>query len=56
MSFDFDELKNYDSIYGPNIKPIITEQDENVDIDSIYDLFVSEMTMKYWEKFKKNFS
>lgn len=45
-------IKNYDSIYGPNIKPIITEQNESIDIDSIYDLFVSEMTMKYWMKFK----
>ena len=49
-------IKNYDSIDGPKIKQIITKQDESIDIDSIYDLFVSEMTMKYWEKFKKNFS
>jgi CMP-N-acetylneuraminic acid synthetase len=49
-------IKKYDSIYGPNIKPIITEQDESIDIDSIYDLFVSEMTMKYWEIFRKKFS
>jgi len=49
-------IKNYDSIYGPNIKPIITEQNESIDIDSIYDLFVSEMTMKYWNKFKKKFN
>jgi len=49
-------IKNYDSIYGPKIKPIITKQDESIDIDSIYDLFVSEMTMRYWNKFENSFS
>jgi CMP-N,N'-diacetyllegionaminic acid synthase len=49
-------LDDYNSIYGPRISPIIIEQPEyNVDIDEFYDLFVAEMTLKYWEKYKNQF-
>ena len=49
-------LKNYNSMYGPRIKPlIIKEQEFNTDIDVPFDLFISEMTMLYWKKFKRKF-
>ena len=50
-------LKNYNSIYGPKIKALeIKEQEFNIDIDTVYDLFVSEMTILHWNKFKSKFN
>ena len=46
-------LKNFDSIYGNKILPIFSKYPETIDIDDIFDLFVSEMTLLYWKKFKQ---
>jgi CMP-N,N'-diacetyllegionaminic acid synthase len=47
-------IKKYDNIYGPNIKPLIFDNEESCcDIDSLYDLFMNEMKMKHWNSFKK---
>ncbi len=46
-------LKKYDSIYGPRIKPLIIDQEDSVDIDNVFDLFISEMRLLFWEKYKK---
>ena len=49
-------LKNYNSIYGPRIKPLIIKEDEfNIDIDVPFDLFISEMTMLHWKKYRRKF-
>jgi CMP-N,N'-diacetyllegionaminic acid synthase len=55
-TFWHETLKKYNSIYGPRIKALkIKEQEFNIDIDTVYDLFVSEMTISYWSKFKAEF-
>ncbi len=55
-TFWYETLEKYDSIYGPRIKPLIIQNDEfTVDIDSLFDLFISEMTILYWKKFRQRF-
>lgn len=47
-------LKKYDNIYGPNILPLISTNEETCcDIDSKFDLFMNEMMIKNWGKYKK---
>ena len=48
-------LSNYDSLYGPRIKPLITNEKTNIDIDNIHDMFVSEMTLLHWKKYTESF-
>jgi len=49
-------LEKYENIYGPKIKPLITSEEELApDIDSLFDLFINEMKIRYWKKYKKNF-
>lgn len=52
-TFWYKTFEEYGSIYGPRIKPMIIEDENNIDIDELFDLFVAEMTMKYWKKYKK---
>ena len=47
-------ISKFNSIYGPKIKLIETEEKFNVDIDYLFDLFIGEMILKNWEKYKKN--
>jgi CMP-N,N'-diacetyllegionaminic acid synthase len=45
-------LQKYDSIYGPKIKPIITNEPElSIDIDEKFDFFMAEMVSKYWKNY-----
>lgn len=47
-------LKKYNSMYGPRIKPLLIEDDSlNADIDSLFDFFIAEMTMRYWKQYTK---
>jgi len=55
-TFWHNTVKKYDSIYGPRIKPLIIDQEDGVDIDSMFDLFISEMRLLFWEKYKKKYS
>jgi CMP-N-acetylneuraminic acid synthetase len=49
-------LKKYDSIYGPKIIPLIIKEPELIiDIDEPFDFFISEMIIKYWKNYQKNF-
>lgn len=50
-----DTFEKYHSIYGPKIKPIILKEEDSIDIDSIFDFFVAEMTSKYWKAYQKRF-
>jgi len=49
-------IKKYNSIYGPRIKPLIIDQEDSIDVDSLYDLFISEMRFLSWKKYKKKHS
>lgn len=47
-------LKKFGNIYGTKIQGIIKSPDEiNNDIDNMFDLFICEMKIKYWEQYKK---
>jgi len=51
-TFWFDTLKKFGHYYGPRIKPLISHYYEmNVDIDSIFDLFIAEMILKHWKNY-----
>jgi len=53
-TFWFDTLKKFGHYYGPRIKPLISHYNEmNVDVDSIFDLFIAEMTLKHWKNYSK---
>jgi len=54
-TFWYETIKKYDSVYGPKIKPIIINYEDSIDIDTVFDLFIAEMRMLLWEKYKKNF-
>lgn len=47
-------IEKYGSIYGPKIKPVLAES-ISVDIDDPFDLFLAEMIIKHWDKYKKRF-
>jgi len=47
-------IEKYGSIYGPKIKPVLAES-IGVDIDDPFDLFLAEMIIKHWDKYKKSF-
>ncbi len=46
-------LAKYHSIYGPRIKPLIIKNEISIDIDNKFDLFISEMVLKYWKNYFK---
>lgn len=48
-------LKKYNSIYGPRIKPMISKNEIEIDIDTPFDLFMAESTILNWKKFRKKF-
>lgn len=47
-------LKKYNSIYGPKIKPLITDF-LDVDINNLFELFLCEMILKNWKKYHNDF-
>ena len=49
-----DTLLKYGNIYGSKIKPLIINE-ETVDVDNIFDLFICEMKKLYWQKYIKKF-
>ena len=53
-TFWYKTLKRFNSIYGPRIKPLI-EEENNIDIDDLFDLFIAEMKIKYWKQYRKSF-
>ena len=47
-------FKKFKNIYGPKIQYIEKSEDEiSHDINNLFDLFICEMKIKYWEKFQK---
>ena len=48
-------LEKYGNYYGPRIKPLLVSKEESIDIDDIFDLFMSECILKDWKKFQKKF-
>ena len=51
-TFWYQTFKKYGNYYGPKIKPLIL--DNEIDIDDWEDLFFLEMKLKYWNSFKLN--
>ena len=49
----YNTLKKYGTIYGPKILPFIDKNSINIDIDTPFDFFVSEMKLRHWENFEK---
>ena len=47
-TFKTKNLSQYNSIYGPKIKPIV-EDEFSLDIDTKLDFFICEMILKYWK-------
>ena len=43
----------YGTIYGPKILPFIDKNSINVDIDTPFDFFISEMKLRHWKNFEK---
>ena len=54
-TFSYKSFKKYGKIFGPKIEPLIYSSEEiTMNIDSTFDLFLSEMILKYWKKNKKS--
>ena len=47
-------FKTYKSIYGKKILPLITSEEESIDIDTNFDIFMCEMIIKNWKLYRKN--
>ena len=45
-------IAKFGHIFGPKIKPIISTNEDNIDIDSDFDFFVAEMISKHWRNYK----
>ena len=44
-----DVLLEKNSIFGSDTRSVVMPQQESIDIDDYYDLFVAEMQIKYWK-------
>jgi N-acylneuraminate cytidylyltransferase/CMP-N,N'-diacetyllegionaminic acid synthase len=45
-----DVLFNQNSILGKDIRAVVMPVEESIDIDGYFDLFIAEMTLKYWKE------
>lgn len=55
-TFWYKSFKKYGKVFCPKIEPLFYKKDEiSMNIDTPFDLFLSEMTMKYWKNYKINF-
>ncbi len=48
-------IVKFGHMYGPKIKPVISSDETNVDIDSIFDFFIADMISQHWKKYKAQF-
>ena len=56
-TFWYKSFKKYGKVFGPKIEPLLYKKDEiSMNIDTPFDLFLCEMTMKYWKNYKKKFN
>ena len=46
-------IVKYGHMFGPKIKPIISHDESNIDIDTKFDFFMAEMISKYWKKYNQ---
>jgi CMP-N,N'-diacetyllegionaminic acid synthase len=46
-------FEKFDSPLGNKIIPLVLEPEFSIDIDNLFDFFQCEMTIKYWNKYKK---
>jgi len=54
-TFWYDTLRQNNSIYGTRIKPMISKDEIEIDIDTPFDLFMSEMILLHWKKYRTKF-
>jgi len=53
-TFWYKSFKKYGKVFCPKIEPLIYKDEEiTMNIDTPFDLFLAEMTMKFWKKYKK---
>ena len=53
-TFWYKTIKEYDSIYGSNIKPLLIDKEfEVIDIDTKFDFFIAEMILSNWKDFNE---
>lgn len=53
----YSSLKKHGVIFGPKIFPLIQKNNQNsINIDTDYEMFVAEMTIKYWKTYHKKFN
>ena len=53
-TFWYKTIKEYDSIYGSNIKPLLIDKEfEAIDIDTKFDFFIAEMILSNWKDFNE---
>jgi CMP-N,N'-diacetyllegionaminic acid synthase len=48
-----DVLLEQNSIFGTDTRAVVMPQEESVDIDDFFDLFMAEMVLKYWKNWIK---
>ena len=49
-------LEKFGHMYGPKIFPLLlTDNSRWIDIDSLHDFFVAEMTLKYWNQYSTSY-
>jgi CMP-N,N'-diacetyllegionaminic acid synthase len=54
-TFWYKSFKKYGKVFCPKIEPLFYKNKEiTMNIDTPFDLFLAEMTMKYWKKDEKN--
>ena len=58
MIFDnsFFYLLQNRNFYRTKVKPLVVIQEESIDINEIFDLFMVEMILDFWNSYKKRFS
>jgi len=54
-TFWYKNIKKFGHMYGPKIQPVISNDETNVDIDSIFDFFIADMISQHWKKYKAQF-
>lgn len=56
-TFWYKSFRKYGKVFCPKIEPLFYKKDEiSMNIDTPFDLFLCEMTMKSWTNYKKNFN
>jgi CMP-N,N'-diacetyllegionaminic acid synthase len=47
-------LEKHNSIFGPKVKLMVMPEESSIDVDTMFDLFIAEMTIRYWSTYRSN--